>query len=303
MSSLVWGNHDVSLDGRLPRPTRADRHRPAHLAPLPAHVPARGRLRTRDQGLGACSPKPSMPTTRRTAFRPGATASAMPVWSPACKRPSPSCSANSKARRLPAIRNGKWTTAILLQVPFDEQSSITIDGQAHPVLDTYLPTIDPADPNRLAPEEQECIDRLDRLVHHLAQAVGAHALDGRARAHGDDARQGGYFPRLPAGGRGGPLPAARGRRQGTRGPGGFRRLHAVIKRAFRAGARSVTENDSRLVLLPLGRPALAAFRQGQDGDLRNLFPRDTRPTWKPRTRGSAGSTTTRSATAWRAKWA
>ncbi|GJQ29357.1 MAG: fructose-1,6-bisphosphatase class 3 [Phycisphaerae bacterium] len=39
-------------------------------------------------------------------------------------------------------------------------ATVTIDGREHPMLDGYLPTIDPADPYAYSPEEQACVDRL-----------------------------------------------------------------------------------------------------------------------------------------------
>ncbi len=38
--------------------------------------------------------------------------------------------------------------------------TVTIDGKAHPLLDTHLPTIDPRDPYAYSPEEETCLDRI-----------------------------------------------------------------------------------------------------------------------------------------------
>ena len=43
-----------------------------------------------------------------------------------------------------------------------QAGTITLDGQAHPLLDTHLPTIDWENPNALSAEEAECLDRLRR---------------------------------------------------------------------------------------------------------------------------------------------
>lgn len=37
---------------------------------------------------------------------------------------------------------------------------VEVDGTAYPMKDTYLPTVDPADPYALSPEERECLDRV-----------------------------------------------------------------------------------------------------------------------------------------------
>lgn len=48
----------------------------------------------------------------------------------------------------------------LLHLIDHENGTITIDGTTHPLKDTHLPTIDPADPYTLSPEEKICMDRL-----------------------------------------------------------------------------------------------------------------------------------------------
>ncbi|MDJ0851434.1 MAG: fructose-bisphosphatase class III [Myxococcota bacterium] len=42
--------------------------------------------------------------------------------------------------------------------------TVEIDGRTHPLLDTHLPTLDPADPYALSPEERACMDRLRRSI-------------------------------------------------------------------------------------------------------------------------------------------
>jgi len=55
-----------------------------------------------------------------------------------------------------------------------ERGTVEIDGVHYPMEDTHLPTLDPADPYRLSPEEAECMARLresflgsDRLWEHM----------------------------------------------------------------------------------------------------------------------------------------
>lgn len=55
----------------------------------------------------------------------------------------------------------------LLLDKIDYQSgTITVDGQAYPMLDTDFPTVDPADPYALTPEEDTLINTLTRSFRH-----------------------------------------------------------------------------------------------------------------------------------------
>ncbi|MBE6962478.1 MAG: fructose-1,6-bisphosphatase [Ruminococcaceae bacterium] len=47
-----------------------------------------------------------------------------------------------------------------------ESKTITINGQIHPMLDTDFPTVDPADPYTLTPEEDALINQLTRSFRH-----------------------------------------------------------------------------------------------------------------------------------------
>ena len=56
--------------------------------------------------------------------------------------------------------------------------TVEIDGRAYPMLDTHLPTLDPADPYALTPEEAACVERLRQsfvsssaLWHHMLAVV------------------------------------------------------------------------------------------------------------------------------------
>lgn len=118
-----------------------------------------------------------------------------------------------------------------------QSGTILLDGVVHPLLDTFLPTIDPADPNRLSPEEQQCIDRLKesftaspRLWEHMKWV----AERGRMSMVRDRAvifhaclavdEDGAYLPLVIDG-------------EERRGPEQFGAFDRVIKRAFRAGAQ------------------------------------------------------------------
>lgn len=43
-----------------------------------------------------------------------------------------------------------------------EKGTIMLDGKEYKLLDTYFPTIDPKDPNKLTPEEEDIMDRLEK---------------------------------------------------------------------------------------------------------------------------------------------
>jgi fructose-1,6-bisphosphatase III len=61
--------------------------------------------------------------------------------------------------------------------------TVEIDGRTHALLDTHLPTLDPADPYALSAEEQACVDRIrlsfvssSRLWHHMLAVVRHGAM-------------------------------------------------------------------------------------------------------------------------------
>lgn len=121
--------------------------------------------------------------------------------------------------------------------------TLEINGTAYPLRDTYLPTIDPADPNRLSPGEEECIQRLEesfttspRLWEHMLWVAnhGQMALV-RDRAVIFHAclpvdESGAYLPLVIDG-------------EPRRGPEIFQQFTKVIKRAFRAGSEAATTAD------------------------------------------------------------
>jgi len=62
-------------------------------------------------------------------------------------------------------RRPEWGLAhrrLLHRIRFEGRgaASVEIDGKEHPLLDGFLPTIDPRDPYAYSPEEQACVDRL-----------------------------------------------------------------------------------------------------------------------------------------------
>ena len=50
-----------------------------------------------------------------------------------------------------------------------EKGEVLIDGIAYPLLDTHFPTIDPADPYRLTPEEQEVVEKVSASFMNSAR--------------------------------------------------------------------------------------------------------------------------------------
>jgi fructose-1,6-bisphosphatase-3 len=62
---------------------------------------------------------------------------------------------------------------LLLEKIDFEQGTITLDGKTHPLLDRNFPTIDPAAPDALSPQEQMVVDKL-RLSFANSQRLQAH---------------------------------------------------------------------------------------------------------------------------------
>ncbi len=143
------------------------------------------------------------------------------------------------------------------------RGTVEIDGAVYPLRDTCLPTIDPADPYALTSEEQACVDRLRRsfmssqkLWEHVKYIVGVGSMylvrDGNLIFHGcvpSDA-DGAFLP-LPVDGR----PLA--------GRAMFDAIEKVVLRAVERRARR-----PRPALVPVGRAAVAAVRQGPHRDVR-----------------------------------
>lgn len=127
---------------------------------------------------------------------------------------------------------------LLHRIDFAEQT-VEIDGHTHPLLDSFLPTIDPADPYALSTEERTCMDRLrqsfvssSRLWQHMSFIVRHGAMwlrrDHALIFHGC----------VPVDERGEPL-AVNVEGQECRGRELFDALDSVVRRAFRKGAQSV----------------------------------------------------------------
>jgi fructose-1,6-bisphosphatase len=64
-----------------------------------------------------------------------------------------------------------------------DEGTVEIDGRTHKLLDTHLPTLDPADPYALSTEEQACMNRLRQsfvssstLWHHMLAVVRHGAM-------------------------------------------------------------------------------------------------------------------------------
>ncbi len=142
-------------------------------------------------------------------------------------------------------RHPEWNMEarnILRKINF-ENHTLEVDGNFYPLRDTFLPTIDPTDPNKLSADEEECIQRLEesftnspRLWEHMRWMAdyGQMALvrDRAVIFHAclpvDD--QGEYLTLRVDG-------------KDCEGPEVFTAFTKIIKRAFRAGARSASDID------------------------------------------------------------
>src|SRR6478735_7458338 len=131
---------------------------------------------------------------------------------------------------------------VLRQIDY-QQGTFPTNGISYPLRDTRFPTIDPADPNRLSPEEEECIQRLEesftsspRLWEHM-QWMASHGQMALVR---DRAvifhaclpvdKDGSYVPLVIDG-------------VERRGPEIFDGFTKLIKRAFRDGSEGASTAD------------------------------------------------------------
>ncbi|HEX8181291.1 MAG TPA: fructose-bisphosphatase class III [Pyrinomonadaceae bacterium] len=116
--------------------------------------------------------------------------------------------------------------------------TVEIDGRAHPLLDSFLPTIDPRDPYALSADERACMERLrqsfvtsSRLWQHMSFIVRHGAMwlrrDHALIFHGCvPVAEDGAFLSLEVDG------------QARAGRELFDALDSVVRRAFRKGAQS-----------------------------------------------------------------
>jgi fructose-1,6-bisphosphatase-3 len=65
-------------------------------------------------------------------------------------------------------RNPEWGLAgrRLLHRIDRTTGTVEVDGKRHPLRDTHFPTVDPADPYALSPDERACMDRLKQSFFH-----------------------------------------------------------------------------------------------------------------------------------------
>ena len=158
--SLVWGNHDAIWMG-------ACLGQRALIATVLRVSLRYLRMFQIEEGYGlltkaievlALKVYPDDPAARFQAKRKGKRDGGVVA---ACRRPSPSSSSNSRARPSSATRSGRWTTATSCGKSISRTTRLEVDGKSYPLRDTFLPTIDPADPNKLSDDEEECIHRLE----------------------------------------------------------------------------------------------------------------------------------------------
>ncbi len=82
-------------------------------------------------------------------------------------------------------RHPEWNLEdrVLLERIDAKTGTVDLDGKAHPLLDTHLPTVDWSDPLRLSPDEEKCLERMQRsfqasakLWQHMSFIVRAGAM-------------------------------------------------------------------------------------------------------------------------------
>ncbi len=140
---------------------------------------------------------------------------------------------------------------LLHRINFEEKN-IEIDGHTYPLLDSFLPTIDPADPYALSAEERTCMDRLrqsfvssSRLWQHMSFIVRHGAMwlrrDHTLIFHGC----------VPVDESGAALAVGVGGQE-RGGRDLFDALDSVVRRAFRKGAQAIDEDADWLWYLWTG---------------------------------------------------
>lgn len=117
--------------------------------------------------------------------------------------------------------------------------TVEIDGQRHPLLDKRFPTLDPADPYKLSPQEQACLDQLRRAFVSSArfwQHFSFVARRGAMWLKRDDVLI--FHACLPVDGNGQPqVLEVEGKPLAGRAL--MEGLDSVIRRAFRKGAEQM----------------------------------------------------------------
>jgi fructose-1,6-bisphosphatase-3 len=170
--SFIWGNHDAAWLGA------ALGHEP-----LICHVL---RISLRYRRLGQLDEGYSIPLTplehlARTVYKDDPAASFVPKSEG--MRPSLIVARMQKAAAVMQFklegqviaRNPQWGMdhRRLLHRIDHAAGTVEVDGARYPLGDTNLPTVDPANPYELAPEERRCVDRLRRSFLS-SQKLGEH---------------------------------------------------------------------------------------------------------------------------------
>ena len=151
--------------------------------------------------------------------------------------------------------------------------TVEIDGRLYPMRDTYLPTVDPASPDELSPEEQVCMARLRqsfvssaRLWEHMTYVVRQGSMweqrDDALIFHGcvpvDERRN---FLSLEVDG------------EQRKGRALFDVLDSVVRRAFRTGAQTTATDADWLWYLWAG-PVSPLFGKDRMATFETYFVED-----------------------------
>ncbi|MGH9941767.1 MAG: fructose-bisphosphatase class III [Pyrinomonadaceae bacterium] len=154
-----------------------------------------------------------------------------------------------------------------------QEGTVEIDGRTYPLLDTHLPTIDPADPYGLTREEQSCVDRLrqsfvssSRLWQHMSYVTRRGSMFARR----DEAVI--FHGCLPADEQGEFL-ALKVAGHERSGRGLFDALDSIVRRAFRKGAEKIDADADWLWYLWTG-PLSPLFGKDRMSTFENYFVED-----------------------------
>lgn len=156
--SFVWGNHDMAWLG-------ACLGHPALICHVLRVSLRYGRLEQLEEGYGISLH--ALEALTRSAYA-GDSASCFRSKSPGLRDPE----ILARMHKAVAVLQQKLEGEVLLRHPEWQMSGrrllhhiqadgcLLLPGARYPLRDAYLPTVDPADPYRLAPEEVDCLHRL-----------------------------------------------------------------------------------------------------------------------------------------------
>ena len=160
--------------------------------------------------------------------------------------------------------------------------TLEVDGTVYPLRDTHFPTIDPADPNRLSEDEEDCMQQIERSFTsspRLWEQMKWMAEHGRMALVRDKAVI--FHACLPVEECGRYVPLTVDSKE-HRGPELFEAFNKVIKRAFRAGSEEASASDKDWFYYLWAGPQSPLFGKDRMATLESYDIADKAPHKEPR---------------------